>query len=180
MILFVDFDYILMKTYYTVCSLAVCPAPTLSFEQHISSVCCICYLELYQNSAIHHYLPKDVTQKLLCAFVLSRLDYCISLLVGCPKYLLSKLQKVQDNAAKLIFRTSRSAHITPMLHSLHWLPIEQKIKYKLFLLCFKIISHQTPIYLSEHLHFYTPSWQLCSSADTQVFRVPSFETKSCG
>ena len=131
MILFVDFDYILMKTYYTVCSLAVCPAPTLSFEQHISSVCCICYLELYQNSAIHHYLPKDVTQKLLCAFVLSRLDYCISLLVGCPKYLLSKLQKVQDNAAKLIFRTSRSAHITPMLHSLHWLPIQQTIEYKL-------------------------------------------------
>ena len=60
------------------------------------------------------------------------------------------------------------------------LPIEQRIEYKLSLLCFKIISHQAPIYLSELLHLYTPSWQLCSSTDTRVFRIPSFRTKSSG
>ena len=103
----------------------------LSFQQQISSVCRIFYLELRRISAIRHYLSEDVTNKLLRAFVLSRVDYCNSLLAGCPKYLLSKLQKVQNNAARLIFRTTRSAHITPMLHSLHWLPIEQKIEYKL-------------------------------------------------
>ena len=102
-------------------------------------------------------------------------DYCNSLLAGCPKYLLSKLQKVQNNAARLIFRTTTSAHVTPMLHSLHWLPVEQGIEYKLSL----IISHQTPIYLSELLHLYTPSRQLRSSTDTRVFRIPSFRTKSC-
>ena len=79
---------------------------------------------------------KMSPKKLLCVFVLSRLDYCNLLLAGCPKYLLSKLQKVQNNDARLIFRTTRSAHVTPMLHSLHWLPIEQRIKYKLSLLCF--------------------------------------------
>ena len=73
---------------------------------------------------------KMSPKKLLCAFVFSRLGYCNSLLAGCPKYLLSKLQKVQNNAARLIFRTTRSAHVTPMLHSLHWLPIEQGIGYK--------------------------------------------------
>ena len=62
-----------------------------------------------------------------------------------------------------------------MLHSLHWLLIEQRIEYKLTLLCFKIISHQVPIYLSELLHLYTPSRQLRSSADTRVFRIPSSE-----
>ena len=67
-----------------------------------------------------------------------------------------------------------------MLHSLHWLPIEQRIEYKLSLLCFKIISHQAPIYLSELLHLYSPCRQLCSSTDTWVFRIPSFQTKSCG
>ena len=67
-----------------------------------------------------------------------------------------------------------------MLHFLHWLPIEQRIEYKLSLLSFKIISHQAPIYLSELLHFYTPSRQLRSSIDTRVFRIPSFRTKSCG
>ena len=90
-----------------------------SFQQQISSVYRICYLELRRISAIRYYLSEDVTKKLLCAFVLSRLDYCNSLLAGCPKYLLSKLQKVQNNAARLISRTTRSAHVTPMHHSLH-------------------------------------------------------------
>ena len=128
-------------------------------------------------------LKKSHTKKpknLLCAFVFSRLDYCNSLLAGCPKYLLSKLQKVQNNAGRPIFRTTRSSHVTPMLHSLHWIPIEQRIEYKLSLLCFKIISHQAPIYLSERLHLYAPSRQLRSSTDTRVFRIPSFRTKSCG
>ena len=103
----------------TVRNLRVCLDPTISFQQQISSVCRICYLELRRISAIRHYLSEDVTQKLLCVFVLSRLDYCNSLLAGCPKYLLSKLQKVQNNAARLIFRTTRSAHVTHVLHSLH-------------------------------------------------------------
>ena len=84
---------------------------------------------------------NKTNKKLLCAFVLSRLDYCNSLLAGCLKHLLSKLQKVQNNAARLIIRTSRSAHVTPMLHSFHWLPIEQRTEYSL--LCFKIISRQS-------------------------------------
>ena len=146
-----------IKLANSVCNLGVCLDPTLSFQQQISSLCHICYLELRQISAICHYLSEDVTNKLLCVFVLSRLDYCNSLLAGCPKYLLTKLPKVQNNAARLIFRTTRSTHVTPMLHSLHWLLIEQRIKYKISLLCFKIISHQAPIYLSELLHLYAPS-----------------------
>ena len=124
--------------------------------------------------------PKKKKNPKNCAFGLSRLDYCNSLLASFPKYLLSKFQNVQNNAVRLIFRTTRSAHVTPMLHSLHWLPTEQRIEYKLSLLCFKIISHQAPIYLSELLHLYTPSRQLRSSTDTRMFRIPSFRTKSCG
>ena len=74
----------------TVRNLGVCLDPTLSFQQQISSVCRTCYLELGRITAIRHYLSEDVTKKtLLCAFVLSRLDYCNSLLAGCPKYLLN-------------------------------------------------------------------------------------------
>ena len=118
----------------TVRNLGVCLDPTLSFQQQISSVCRICYLELRRISAIRHSLSEDVTKKLLCAFVLSRLDYCNSLLAGCLRHLLFKLLKIQNNAARLIFRTTRSAHVNPMLHSLHWLPTEQRIEYKLSLL----------------------------------------------
>ena len=120
--------------------LGVCVDPTLSFQQQISA-CRIYYLELRRISAIRHYLSEDVTKNLLCAFILSRLDYCNSLLAGSSEYFLSKHQKVQNNAARLGFRMTRSAHVTSMLHSLHWLPTEQRIEYKLSLLCFKIISH---------------------------------------
>ena len=72
----------------TVRNLGVCLDPTLSFQQQIS-VCRICYLELRRISAVRHYMSEDVTKILLCVFVLSRLDYCNSLLAGCPKYLLS-------------------------------------------------------------------------------------------
>ena len=125
----------------TVRNLDVCLDPTLSFQQQISSFCRICYLELRRLVQYATSCLKMSPKKLLCAFVLSRLDYCNSFLAGCPQYLLSKLPKVQNNAARLIFRTTRSAQVTPMLHSLHWLPIEQRIEYKLSLLCFKIISH---------------------------------------
>ena len=127
--------------------------PTANFLRFIVSAI-FNFVGLVQYATI---CLKMSPKKLLYAFVLSRLGYCNSLLAGCPKYLLSKLPKVQNNVARLIFRTNRSAHVTPMLHSLHWLPIEQRIKYKLSLLCFKIISHQAPIYLSELLHLYTPS-----------------------
>ena len=133
-------------------NLAVCLDPTLSFQQQISSVCRICYLELRRISAIRHYLSEDVTKILLCAFVLSRLDYCNSRLAGCLKYLPSKLQKVQNSAARLIFRTTRSAHVTPMLQSLHWLPIEQRIKYKLCLLCLRSFLIRLP---STFQNFFT-------------------------
>ena len=111
-------------------NLGVCLDPTLSFQQQISSVCRI-YYAIWSFVGLVQYATicrKMSPKKLLCAFVLSRLNYCNSLLAGCPKYLLSKLQKVQNNAARLIFRTIRSTPVTPMFHSLHWLPTEQRIE----------------------------------------------------
>ena len=73
----------------------------LSFQQHVSHTCQICYFELRRINSIHYYLSQDVLKTLISAFVLSRIDYCNSLLTGCPKQLIHKLQKVQNNAARL-------------------------------------------------------------------------------
>ena len=128
----------------------------------------------YCNTPLNVRRCHQKQQQLLCAFVLSRLDYWNSLLAGCSKYLLSKLRKVQNSAVTHIFATTKSAHVTPMLHSLHWLPTEQRIEYKLFLLCFKIMFSP-----GSHLPFRTSSpLHLRSSADTRVFRIPSFRTKN--
>ena len=153
---------------------------TLSFEQHVNNICRICYYEIRRIASIRHILSDDATKILLCAFVLSRLDYCNSLLAGSPLSLLHKLQKVQNNAVRLIFKSSRSAHVTPLLRSLHWLPIHKRIHYKIALLCFKSFNNLAPSYISDLLHVYTPSRQLRSASDTRIFRIPSCRTKTHG
>ena len=92
---------------------------SLSFQQHVSRTCQICYFELRKINSIRHYLPQGALKTLIFAFVLSRIDYCNSLLAGCPKQLIHKLQTVQNNAARLICRTPKFDHISPVLHTLH-------------------------------------------------------------
>ena len=156
------------------------PSTRISFQQHVSRTCQICYFELRRINSIRHYLSQDALKTLISAFVLSRIDYCNSLLAGCPKQLIHKLQKVQNNAARLICRTPKFDHISPVLHTLHWLPVEQRIEYKLLLLAFKSVNNDGPSYLSDLLKFYIPSRQLRSSSDTRLLRIPSFRLKSFG
>ena len=72
------------------------------------------------------------------AFVTSRIDYCNSLLCGLPAKQLDKIQRVQNTAARIIFRLPKFCHITPTLFSLHWLPVRYRIDFKICLLTFKI------------------------------------------
>ena len=77
-------------------------------------------------------------------------------------------------------QTPKFDHISPVLHTLHWLPVEQRIEYKLLLLAFKSVNNDGPSYLSDLLKFYIPSRQLRSSSDTRLLRTPSFRLKSFG
>ena len=107
----------------------------LTMKTHVSNLVRSANFELRRISSISHLLSTDATKTLVSAFVLSRLDYCNSLLFDCPQYLLNKLQKVQNNAARLVLRVSKTDHISPHLASLHWLPIDSRIPYKLSSLC---------------------------------------------
>ena len=89
----------------------------LSFQQHVSRTCQISYFKLRRINSICHYLSQDAPKTLISAFVLSRIDYCNSLLADCPKQLVHKLQKVQNNAARLICRTQVRSHISRPSHS---------------------------------------------------------------
>ena len=92
-------------------------------------------IELCYISTIQHLLSVDCTKTLLSASVLSVLDYCNSLPSGCPKHLLEKLWKVQNWAARLILKAHKQDQVSPLLRTLHWLPIQACIKYKLSTLC---------------------------------------------
>ena len=157
---------------------------SLSFRQHVANVCRLCYLEIRRVSSVRHLLSDGTTKTLLCAFVLSRLDYCNAPLAGSPKDLIEKLQKVQNHASRLVFRCSKFDHVTPLLHSLHWLPVHMRIDNKISSLCFKVLESTEPSYLSDLLHYPPPPpplpRQLRSSSDDRFFCVPHVRTESYG
>ena len=152
----------------------------LDHETHVSNLVRSANFELRRNSSIRHLLSTDATKTLVSAFVLSRLDYCNSLLFGCPQYLLNKLQKVQNNAARLVPRVSKTDHIFPHLASLHWLPMDSRIQYKLSSLCYNCLNSTAPDYLTELLRIYKPTRQLRSSSDTAILCIPSVRTHLLG
>ena len=91
-------------------------------QQYISSVYRT-YLELRRIASIRPYLTQSATAQLVSSAITSRLDYCNSILAGLPLKQISRLQRVQNNAAKLVLRKSNFDHVTPLLKELHWLPI---------------------------------------------------------
>jgi len=84
------------------------------------------------------------------SFVISRIDYCNSLLAETPRYLLDRLQSVMNAAARLLVGAKKYDHISHVLWDrLHWLPVQQRIQFKLCLLTFKTLHGLAPTYLAD-------------------------------
>ena len=123
----------------------------LSMEKHVSSICQKGFYQLYRLNQIRKFLTVQSTQTLVHAFVSSNLDYCNSLLYGIPDYLLNKLQRVQNAAARLVMCVLKYDHITGVLCQLHWLPVRFRIYYKILLLTFKALQGDAPSYICNML-----------------------------
>ena len=121
----------------------------LTMTDHVTAVCAACKYHLYRLSSIRHYLTTEAAKSAVNALVTSRLDYCNSLLHNIPLSQTARLQRVQNNAARLITRTSKHDHITPVLKELHWLPVESRIAFKMLVMTYKCINGLAPSYLAE-------------------------------
>ena len=93
-------------------------------------------------------LSFEATGTLVSSLVLSRLDNCNAVLAGSLQVLLDEIQIVINCSARLIYKTPKSAHITPLLFDLHLLPISSRIQYKIALICFHIVCGTAPPSLS--------------------------------
>ena len=150
---------------------------TLTMERHVSSVCRSTFLALRRISSIRSFLSVKSTATLVHASITSRLDYCNSSLSGIPSEQLSRLQRVQNSAARLIMKKRKRDHVTPLLKQLHWLPISFRIQFKLAVLAFRFFDNSLPVYLSRSLSLYQPSRTLRSSSERFLI-VPSTSLKS--
>jgi len=141
----------------------------LSFDQHVSAVARSCNFHAQAIRHIRPLLTRDLAATLTCSLILSRIDYCNAILHGAPVGCIRKLQRVQNNAAKIVCQASRRSHARPLLKELHWLPVVQRISYKVATLTYKIRQTSTPAYLSEHITDRTTTRNLRSaSAPTLV------------
>jgi len=91
--------------------------------------------------------------QLVMSFVISRIDYCNSVLVGLPVSALAPLQRLQNAAARLILGLSRRSHITPALKQLHWLPIKFRVIFKVATTMHNILHKRSPPYLKDFVTF---------------------------
>ena len=152
----------------------------LSMSNQVNHIARCMYLELRNISKIRHLITTDIAARLVTSLVLSKLDYCNSLLSGITNDKIKKLQVIQNNAARLVLKKKKRDSASPLLKILHWLPVAKRIDYKVATLCFKCINQSAPEYLSDLITLYVPSRQLRSSADTLKLREPTFKKKTFG
>ncbi|KAK9542005.1 hypothetical protein VZT92_002009 [Zoarces viviparus] len=100
--------------------------------------------------------------------VISRLDYCNSLLAGAPVLAIRPLELVQKASARLVFNRPKFSHTTCLLHSLHWLPVRARIQFKTLVLAYRAVKGTAPSYLQAMVKPYTPARPLRSATSGRL------------
>jgi len=145
---------------------------TLSFSTNIKAVARSCRFMLYNIRRVRPCLTQEAAQVLIQALVISRLDYCNSLLAGLPACAIKPLQLIQNAAARLVFNLPKFSHVTPLLRSLHWLPVEARIRYKTMVLAYGAVRGTAPQYLQALIRPYTQTRALRSSTSGLLASLP--------
>ncbi len=122
----------------------------LTIEMQANNVVRVCSHQLRQLRCVRASLTAETASALVHAFVCCRLDYCNSLLYGASARVVRKLQRVLNSSARLITGGRLSDHITPVLRDeLHWLPMPQRITFKIAMLVRNCLMGTGPVYLTH-------------------------------
>lgn len=151
----------------------------LKMDKQISAVVKASFFHLRQLAKIRSSLSRHHFEVLIHAFVTTRLDYCNALYCGISQSSLARLQLVQNAAARLLTGSRKFDHVSPILSSLHWLPVRYRIDFKILLFVFKCLNGLAPRYLSDLLVRYAPTRSL-RSTDQLLLVVPKTKHKLRG
>ncbi len=153
----------------------------MSMSVQVGKICTKAFRGLYKIRQIRKFLSTNTTETLIHAFVTSHVDYCNALLAGIPQYQVQRIQRVLNAAARLIHPCPRFSHITPVLRSLHWLPVKFRVEFKIALLVYKALNNIAPIYISEMLIPKQSSDRWTLRSDGQgLLHIPKTNCKTLG
>lgn len=138
-----------IRTVGTAKNLGVVFDGQLSMNEQVSAVCRSGYFQLRQLRPLTKCMTIDAIKTLTNAFITSRLDYCNALYYGITDGLMSRLQSVQNAAARLVMGLGRRDHITPILRQLHWLPVRRRVQFKMATLVYRSLTGTAPAYLAD-------------------------------
>jgi hypothetical protein len=123
----------------------------MSLSEHISAISKSCFQHIRDLQRIRNTMNLSTACIIASSLIHSKLDYCDSLLLNLPASSLKRFQFVLNSAARAVTNTSKFSHITPILKSLHWLKIEQRIHFKILSLTYKALDSNRPAYLRSLL-----------------------------
>ena len=122
----------------------------LKFHEHISKMSQNCFFQLRRMRSIRCSISRKAMLTLAHAFICSRVDFCNILFFGVSSYLLGGLQSIMNATARLILNIPKFGHISEEIRTnLHWLPVRQRINYKVCYLVRNCLAGAAPEYLSE-------------------------------
>ena len=140
-------------------------------DKQINSICHSAFHHLRNIAQISKHLSFRHHETLIYAFVTSKIGQYNILLSGPTQDQVRKLQYVHNSSARLLTGSCKHEHITPVLRNLHWLPVHERIRFKILLMTFKCLNQLAPSYLSDPLIHYRPLRTLCSS-DKEILIQP--------
>ena len=145
----------------------------MSLTAHITTVCRSASFAISKIGQLRRFIDQPTSERLVHAFVTSRLDTNNSLLYGLPDTALKKLQRVQNSAVRLVTCIRRDENIDDARRKLHWLPIKDRIAFKILLITYKIRHGIAPDYLAELLTERKPTRVLRRASQNLFHRPPT-------
>ena len=117
--------------------------------KHVRNVAKKCFYTLKNMFKIRRCINETAAKAMVHTMITSKLDYCNAILYGLSESTLKHFTRVQNLSARFISQHGKYEHITPVLKQFHWLPMRQRINYKVLLLTFKSLNGLAPTYLEE-------------------------------
>ena len=108
----------------------------IKMYEHVTSVCQVAHYHLKNSHCLNPFLRQETLVTVSHTFVTSCIDNCNSLLYGISNYNINRLPQIQNGAARIVTNTRKYVHITPILENLHWLPVRQRIHFKILLIIY--------------------------------------------